>query len=91
MAEPWSSNDVIRTFSDFLSIGLILQAGSPHKVAKIVTSISRFTSYQFSKHNIKKMSYPFTGFSKNDVVGNFGESNFNTATWTEVLRIKSDE
>lgn len=85
MAEPWNSNDIIRTFSAFISIGLILQAGSPHKVAKIAISISRLTFYQFSKCSGKSMSYPSIGFSKKDVVGNIGESSFNT---TIELRIQ---
>lgn len=90
MAEPWSSNDIIRTFAAFLCIGLILKASYPYKVAKMAISSSRLTSYQFSKPSGKTISYPYIQFSKKDV-GSVNESSLNKVIGTEGLRIKSDK
>lgn len=74
--------------SAFLCSSLILQAGSPYKVAKIATSL------QLSNLAKPMERVCFTHLlevSKKDVVDNIGESSFSRVIGTERLRVKLDE
>lgn len=76
--------------SAFLSIGLILQAGSPHKVAKMASSSSLQLS-NLAKPNGKNVSCPSTEINKKDVFANIDESNFSKVIGTERLRVKLEK